>query len=372
MEPRWLRERREEGARGLQVLSWPDRAAHRFRFSDPAWFWPEGGAGIDGVQVEAWAPRGAVVEAIREGVSERAGEFLGRLARPEDPFLAWNLANFQAGYFVFVPEGATFDEPIRLKVRVDGDGGPKGRAVRNLVVVGAGARAHLEERVSVASGLANVVTELVVAQGASLEVRRLDEVRSGASMFAHVRAAIGRDAHIRQARLLASLGRLKHEASTNLDGRGSRSEDLALIISEGQGHADLRIVEGHYGPDSESRVTVRAIASDEGHAVFTGLLKVEEGAKKVRAYEEAKGLLRSKTSHIDLLPELEILNHDVQASHGAAVGPLDEEALFYLMSRGLSKGEAEAMLLHGFGAPILDLLPEAFRPLIPWAREVEP
>ncbi len=370
-EPRWLQERREEAARAVGVLPMPDRADHRFRFTDPAWLWARDGSGAEVADAEVEATVQGVVAGVFPGILATAGdalaEFLGRLARPDDPFLAFNLASFTSGAVVVIPAGTRVEDPVRIRLRIAKTRQGTACAVRNLVVLGRGAEARVHETLEVEAGLANVVTEVVVADGARLEHARAEEGGPEAAAFTHLRTSVGRDAFVSQAGLLSPLGRGKAEVVTTLADRGSRVEAAALVLAGGAAHADLRVIADHAARDTTSRVTVRAVASGRGRTVFTGLLRVREGASGSEAYEEARGLLRSPEAVADLLPELEILNHDVRASHGAAVGPLDEEARYYLMSRGLGAEEAEAMLVRGFVGPVLGRLPSGFAARLPWA-----
>lgn len=368
-QPLWLFNRREEAARAVGTLPMPDRADHRFRFTDPGWLWPVEGTAAQAAEVEIEAAPPVVAGTwphVLSRTEAATAEFLGRLARPDDPFLAFNLASFASGAVVVVPEGARIEHPIRIRLRVAKTNHGAACALRNLIVLDRGAEARLEETLDVEGGLANVVTEAVVADGARLDLSRFEAVRTEAAAFTHAHALVGRDAALSATGVLAPDGRLKAEAVTTLAGQGGRADLAGLILADRESHADLRVVADHAARDATSRVTVRAVASGRGRAVFTGLLRVREGASGSEAYEEARGLLRSPQASADLLPELEIRNHDVRASHGAAVGPLDEEARYYLMSRGLGADEAEAMLVRGFVRPVLDRLPSGFATRLPW------
>lgn len=379
-EPRWMVERRDAALHALRRLAMPDRASHRFRFSDPARLWPGDEIAVEParVEVETTAPEVAVgtFPVVLTRAGETLAEFLGRLATPDDPFLAWNLASFTSGAVVVIPAGARVEDPIRIRVRLGGNGTVS--AVRNVIVLGRDAEARVHEIVEAADGFLNGVTEVVVADGARMAHARTVEASPGVAGFWHSRSVLGRDATLARVLALVPEGLWKDEVVTTLAGPGARADEAALILAQGNGeeagssevgatHGDLRVVEDHAASHTTSRVTVRALASGRGRAVFTGQLRVREGASGSEAYEEARGLLRSPEASADLLPELEILNHDVRASHGAAVGPLDEEARHYLMSRGLSAEEAEAMLVRGFLAPVLQAMPAEMRAGRPWA-----
>ena len=362
-----------------------NRAEARFRYTDPDWFWPEGGAAAASRHVQP-APAADVTVSVSErdaraviaeaypDLDARAfevlPEHLGRVLPETDVFSAFNLAAFSTGAVVVIPPGAEVLDPIRVKTRIaQADRGVA--ATRNLFLVGRGARARIIESLEVDAAFANAFTEIVVQDGASMELQRLEHAGAGASLFSATGSVLGRDANLLDVRLLDGPGRLKSEVSATLAGRGASAEHRALMDNPDASHKDLRIVEDHAAADTVSRVTARAVVFGRAHAIVTGLLNIREHATGSDAYEEARGLLMSPAARADLLPELEILHHDVRASHGAAVGPLDEEARFYLMSRGIPPLEAERMLVTGFAEPVVRALWSEFADRLSWVMRDE-
>ena len=382
-EPEFLTQRRDAAAALALSLPLPDRAMHRWRYTDPAALVP--GGAFSQAMIDARGPSPAVTielpeAAVKAGVRACAfpealaieaavvGEFLGRIARAEDPFVAVSLATFSGGAVVVIPDGAMVDTPIVVRTRVDGaatDSPPA--ASRTLIVAGAGSRATVLEDTTVTSGTHYGVTEARVGDGAQLTHVRIEAVSRGAVGFTRAAWDLGRDATLTHFDVLLPDGLLKAEAAPLLGGRGARSEGLVAVLARGRGRADFRVREDHATTDTVSRVTYRAVARDKAQAVFTGLLRIEEHAARTEAYEEARAMLLSKTASADIIPELEILNHDVRCSHGAAVGPVDEDAKFYLRARGLSEAEAEAMLVEGFVEPVLARLPD--EQVAEWIRQ---
>jgi Fe-S cluster assembly protein SufD len=371
-EPGFWRERRQAAEAVVASAALPERSVHRWRFTDPAALLPAGAATVAealGRATGAWevgievpeSARAAGVEAMtlaeaRVRHPALVAEHLGRLAGTGDPFVALNLAAFAGGAFVRVPAGVEAAEAVVLRASPAPGAGVLA-AGRTLIVLERGARATVLEELDVASGTASAVTEVVVADGAALVHARFEAVAKDAAAFSRTAQAVGRDASVTDVHVLLPTGLLKSESAPVLAGTGAAYEGYALALGGGRSRADFRVVADHAVGDTNSRVTVRAVALGKAKAAFTGLLQIREGAARSEAFEEARALLLSRTASADLLPELEILNHDVRCSHGAAVAPVDEETLFYLQTRGLARSEAEAMMVEGFVEPVAARLP---------------
>lgn len=372
-EPAFLADLRTDASRRALEMPLPDRSTHRFRFTQASALVPGGvftPALLEGPSPPVDRAFGVPAEAVAAGVrvlafeqalatdlADRVAEHLGRVAGPDDALLAANLAMFSSGAVVIVPDGARLSAPITLRFRVgEGEGLA---AIRSLILVGRAASVTVVEELDVPAGFAASVTEVVLGPGAIATHGRLEA--GGATGVAFSRSAyrVDRDASLSHVHVLLPGGLIKAEAAPVIVGPGARSEGLGMAFTAGRARADFRAVEDHAVGDSESRVTWRAVAADRSRSIFTGLLRIAPGAARSQAFEEARSLLLSKHATAETIPELEILNHDVRCSHGAAVAPLDEEALFFLRSRGLSRDEARRMLVEGFVDPVVSRLPVA-------------
>ena len=264
---------------------------------------------------------------------------------------------FSSGAVVIVPDGVRLDQPIVLRFRVgEGDGLA---AIRSLVLVGSEAAVTLVEELDVPAGFAGSVTEVVLGPAATVTHGRLESGGEAGVAFSRSAYRVDRDASLSHVHVLLPGGLIKAEAAPVIVGPGGRSEGLGMAFTSGRARADFRAIEDHAVGDSESHVTWRAVASDRSRTIFTGLLRIAPGAARSQAFEEARSLLLSKHATAETIPELEILNHDVRCSHGAAVAPMDEDALFFLQSRGLSRADARMMLVEGFVDPVVSRLPVA-------------
>lgn len=366
LEQQWRDSCRREALEALGRLEMPTRATHRWRFTDPATLLPGGSlaaaAGVAGTAplVEVVLPPGAREQGVEVGdltldhQPSFVGEFLGRLSPVrEDPWLALILGTFRGGVAIRVPAGLRLEDPIRVQVQATA---PDGGAVmgRTLLVLGEGAQAQVDEDLQVLSGHAGWASEAVLARGARLVHRRVEEVATGASAFARADWVLEGQAFLDHGHGVLSRGVLKSEAAAVLGAAGAEVRGNALIVAGERARADWRVTVEHREGNTRSRQAVRAAAARKARAAFTGLLEIAPGARNSEAYEEARGLLWDPTAAVDLLPELEIRNHDVQCSHGAAVAPLDEEARYYLESRGLDPQTARRLLLEGFLRGVLE------------------
>lgn len=372
-EPAFLADLRADAAVRALDLPLPDRATHRFRFTEAAALLPGGActrelleAPVVAVDASFDVPDEAVAAGVRvlpfgqalaSDLAARIGESLGEVSGMDDALLAANLAMFSAGAVVVVPDGARVEAPIVLRFRT-GDGG-RLSALRTLVLVGAQARATVIEELDVPAGFGAAVTEVVLGPGATATHARLESGGPGSVAFTRAAYQVDRDASLQHVHILMPEGLVKAEAAPVIRGPGGRVEGLGMAFTAGRARADFRAVEDHAVGDSESRVTWRAVAADRSRSIFTGLLRIAPGAARSQAFEEARSLLLSKHAVAETIPELEILNHDVRCTHGAAVAPVDEEAVFFLRSRGLTRSDAYAMLVEGFVEPVLSGLPVA-------------
>jgi Fe-S cluster assembly protein SufD len=261
------------------------------------------------------------------------------------------------GVLVELAAGALVEDPIEIvfaSVPAPGAGWSHPRVV---VVAGAGARATLVETyLSGPSGssVTNAVTQVHLGQGAELEHCVLQGAGMDSFCFSSLEARLARGSRL-SSRLLAAGGRIgRHEIGVVLAGEGAHVDLDGLFLTGGGQHHDNPVLVDHAARGCTSRQFYKGVVSGDGHGVFNGHLVVRPGADGTDAAQVNKNLLLSERAEIDTRPRLEINADDVACSHGAAVGQLDPDALFYLRSRGVSEGEARAALVSGFAREILD------------------
>jgi Fe-S cluster assembly protein SufD len=294
---------------------------------------------------------------IRFEPLDEANERLGRLVGWEDDkFAAHNAAAWQHGLLVHVPGGLELERPLYVRVANAAEGGSL--FWRLLVIAEEGARFSLiEEYVSAApslSGYSNAVVELFVEQNAKLEYVSLQNLSRETWHFASHHARVERDAELDWVSGGFGSKKGKTRIQNDLAGPGATSRVTGAYFADGDQHLDYDTFQEHIAPNTESDFAFKGALRDTATAVWRGMIRVEEEAQQTNAYQECRNLMLSPTTHAVPIPGLEILANDVRCTHGATVGRVDREQLFYLMARGLPRAEAERLIVRGFFQDVLD------------------
>ncbi|MDE2005849.1 MAG: Fe-S cluster assembly protein SufD [Rhodospirillales bacterium] len=295
--------------------------------------------------------RAELSEAVPGIVSWFAAEpEFGTLARPErDPLVALNTMLAQDGARIEVPDG--FDAGV---VQIAShSAAPVGTAMachpRHLIRLGAGARLVLLETIAgTGRYLHNPVTEIVLGSGAELVHVRLQEEGAESFHLATLYAALEDGARYEGFTLNLGARLARTEIHACLAGPGAHAGLHAAQLLGGVRHADVTTVVRHEAPRGTSRQAVRSVLTGRARGVFQGRIEVARAAQKTDGYQMSQALLLSDEAEIDTKPELEIFADDVKCSHGATVGALDPDQLFYLRARGVAEREARAILVRAF------------------------
>lgn len=272
-----------------------------------------------------------------------------------DAFHRLNTAFFRSGVFFHVPEAVTLKEPVHIVFVTSGSG----VHVRNLFVIGAGSRASLiETHVSLGArtSFSNVVTEMVLERGAILDhVKTQNEGRE--AFHFGTTYALQRHASSLTSFAFSIGGRLaRQDTRVVLDEEGASCELNGLCLGDEEQLLDFQTRVDHRKPEGTSHQFFKGLWAGRARGVFRGQVFVHQDAQKTDAHQTNKNLLLSETAKVDTQPQLEILADDVKCSHGAAVGQLQEDALFYLRSRGIGEKEAGHMLAQGFAREVIGRL----------------
>jgi Fe-S cluster assembly protein SufD len=282
-------------------------------------------------------------------------ERLGTLVGAEDKFTAHNAASWQSGLLVRVPKGVELDDPLYVRVVGDGAGATFWRL---LVVAEEGSRFSLIEEYTSpsteAAGYTNSAVELFVEQGAKLEYVSLQNLSQATWNFATHRATVARDAELDWVAGGFGSRRGKVRIHNDLAGQGATSRVTGAYFADGTQHLDYDTFQQHHAPSTTSDFAFKGVLREEASVVWRGMIRVEEDAQKTNAYQENRNLILSPDAHADSIPGLEILANDVRCTHGATISQVDREQLFYAMSRGLTRGDAERLIVRGFFQDVLD------------------
>ena len=301
---------------------------------------------------------GDIGAALGGGHAEVLWEHLGRLSgEGGDAFDALNTAFLGGGALLRVPDGVEAGAPVQLLFLTAPGADEAAAFPRVLVVAGRDSRLDvIETYASLGDGeyLTAAVIEIFVGEGARVTHCKVQDEAGSAFHVASTRAEVSNDGayDLTTATLGARLSR--HEVEVALVGPGAACRvDGLYIVGDGQ-HADTHSLIDHREPNCASRQNYKGILDGRSRAVFNGRVFVHEGARGTDAQQSNKNLLLSPDARVDTKPQLEIFNDDVKCSHGATVGQLEEEELFYLLSRGLHPDLARNLLTYGFAEEIVE------------------
>jgi Fe-S cluster assembly protein SufD len=306
--------------------------------------------GEGGLEIES-APEGIRFEPLTDD-----HELLHSLVGWDEKFAAHNAAMWQHGLLVHVPRGVVLEKPLYVRVANAVEGGSL--FWRLLIVAEPKSRfSVIEEYASSVPDLtaySNAAVEIVVQDGAKVEYVSIQNLSRGTWHFASHHARVERDAELDWVAGGFGSAKGKIRIQNDLAGPGATSRVTGAYFADGSQHLDYDTFQEHIAPDTTSDFAFKGALRDTARAVWRGMIRVEEGAQKTNAYQENRNLLLSKTAHADSIPGLEILANDVRCTHGATLGQVDRELLFYLMTRGLSRAEAERVIVRGFFQDVLD------------------
>ncbi len=365
---------RTEALERYRELPLPDATQEAWRFTDLRGFDPEaftadGATGVvrprslveldveglasvgeAGIEIER-APEGLRFEPLSE-----AHPRLHELVGTDEKFAAHNAALWQHGLLVHVPRGVVVEKPLYVRVaNAVADGSV---FFRLLVVAEPESRFTLvEEYVSDAPDLpayTNAAVELFVEEGAKLEYVSIQNLSRETWHFASHHARVERDAELDWVAGGFGSKKGKTRIQNDLAGPGATSRVTGAYFADGRQHLDYDTFQEHMAPSTTSDFAFKGALRDRATAVWRGMIRVEPDAQRTNAYQENRNLLLSDRAHADSIPGLEIMANDVRCTHGATIGQVDREQLFYLMARGLSRAEAERLIVRGFFADILD------------------
>jgi Fe-S cluster assembly protein SufB/Fe-S cluster assembly protein SufD len=272
----------------------------------------------------------------------------------EDKFTALNNAAFNSGMFVYVPKNLILDEPIHILSSLSLDG--ISTISRNVIVVDESSKVNIvQELYAPKSSKQQAYLELLntnVAANAQLDVTTLQMMDQSTVNFSTRRTDVAQDGKINW--YLGLFGTLlsRYRISYHLNGTGASANDSQVIFGNNDQSFDLQTNVIHESPATEGRVNEKSILKDKSKSLFKGMIRINENASKSQSYLSGRSILLDKGAKSDAIPGLEIFTNDVKATHSASVAQIDEEQIFYLNTRCLSRSEAERVIVEGFLEPL--------------------
>lgn len=394
-EPLWLFELRKKGWEYFLDSPMPDRTSNVWRYTDPANFTLENpeklfevlpatansspqrakemnpehaafgynrGDGAVFAQLGADLKNSSVVfkdlySASRED-REIVERHLGRLISYNfGKFEALNMALWNNGLYLYIPANTVIEKPIYLHRH------PTGMATmtRLLVVAGENSQATIIDDYAChchhEGAITNSAVEIAAGGSSNIRYVNIQRLEEGAKTYITERAETGDNANIKS--IFGSVGSAitKVNAGSILNGFGASSQMYGVVFGNAKQHFDYHTTQHHKSSESFSNLNFKVVLKEKAMSAYTGLIRIEKDTANCEAYQENRNLLLNKGTKAESIPELEILTDQVRCTHGATMGPIDPEMVFYLKSRGIDENEAVRSIVSGFIEPLLAQIP---------------
>jgi Fe-S cluster assembly protein SufD len=305
-------------------------------------------------------PAGVVITGLGEAFQKYPGlieKHYGRYADAgKDLFLAMNTAFARDGLFVYIPDNVVLENPLQM-ISIINHHENLLLQNRNLVILGKNSRMTLvmcDDSTNHQASFNNSVTEVFLDEGAQLEHYKLQNLNNNSTLlnstWFHQEAGSRLDTFA----ITLNGGLIRNYSNVKLNGSGGDANIYGLYLVDKKQHVDNRVFVDHAVPDCTSSELFKGILDDEASAVFNGHVLVRREAQRTNAYQQNRNILLTDKATVNTRPFLEIYADDVKCSHGATVGQLDNEALFYLKSRGICMASARLLLMYAFAADVIN------------------
>jgi Fe-S cluster assembly protein SufD len=388
--PAWVKERREAAARQFAEAGYPTTRLEDWRFTNVSpiaeanWPLAQGGfpqaealvASVNvpgavrlaivngqfaaGLSDLSALPKGLRIASLRDGARDATDGIETHLGKvfsiATHPFAALNTSFLDDGVAIMVTAGAVVETPVHIVIVTSGGGKPVAAHPRVLIVAGANSQIGIAQTFIGTAGdtyFNNAVAEVVVGDSARVELYTDQRESEQAFHVANIQAHVGAKGVFESHAFATGARIMRHDIGIGLKGEGADCTMNGVYLADGERLMDTHTSLDHAMPHCTSHEIYKGILAGKSKAVFNGRIIVQLDAQKTDAKQTNRALLLSDEATINSNPQLEIFADDVKCTHGAAVGQLDEEALFYLQARGLTRLEARDMLLHAFAGEVI-------------------
>jgi Fe-S cluster assembly protein SufD len=366
-EPDWLRDRRRSSLDTYERLPMPSKTDEEWRRTDVSRFDPAAFARFEKVLAHTTMsrklPEGVILQSLPIAAREHSGLVEPRLfslIQPSrDRFVALHAALFTGGTFLYVPDGVTIEEPI-IGQHFSRENGTS-VLPHTLIVAGRNSRFnYLDEYISEGDdepGYRTGSAEIFLGEGSEVGYVALQKWGRNAWHFGDQRARLEKDSKLKLFNVTLGGHFSKTRVEASLVGPGAEAELKAIYFASGEQFFDFHTLQDHQVGNTRSDLLFKGALQDTARTVYAGLIRIEKGAARSDAYQANRNLVLSDHAKATSIPMLEIDNNDVRCTHGATVGPVDPQSMFYLQSRGIPAPTAKRMIVQGFFGDVLDRIP---------------
>ncbi len=299
---------------------------------------------------------GSMSEAMKH-MPELVDKYYGKSDKIQEQSLsALNTALAQDGIFIYVPDNVELRKAIQLVSIINHDDNLFVQ-IRNLIVLGKNSKLQLlqcDDTTNHKSSFNNSVTEIFVDEGANLDHYKLQNINNDSSLVNAIYIKQEANSNVSTNAITLNGGLLRNNVFVKLNGEGAHADVLGVYLMDRKQHVDNQIFIDHAVPNCTSNELFKGILDEEASGVFNGYILVRKDAQQTNAFQNNNNILLTDTASIDTKPFLEIYADDVKCSHGATIGQLDEEAMFYLRSRGITEDNARMLLMYAFAADVIN------------------
>jgi Fe-S cluster assembly protein SufD len=321
----------------------------------------EGGDAIYRDEQEDLAAKGVIFTDLRSALQTHPDlvrrYFMTEVVKPEhNKFTALHAALWDSGAFIYVPKNVKLDLPLQVILHQAAEG--MGGYHHTLLVADEGAEVTVvDDLLGGRNGLQSSVVELVLGNNSVVRYMNLQDFDHTTWNFLTGRAAMQRSTDLRWIQVSWGSRLTKAFLDVDLMGEGGHAELLGIYFPTGRQHIDHQTLQIHRAPHCFSDLLFNGALKDKSRSVYMGVIKVLPHAQKTDAYQRNGNLILDATARADSIPGLEIEADDVRCTHGATAAQVEEEYVFYLMARGLTRPQAERMIVQGFFQAVLDRVP---------------
>ena len=304
-------------------------------------------------------PAGVILTSFKNAVkshSDKLEKHIGKYVKQENGFISLNTAFADDGVFIYIPDNATIQKPIHI-ININGGGKEILSQPRNIIIAGKNSSATIIESYNSAdneTSFTNVITELFAGEGSRINFYKFQNENDRAFNISRVQTEQKRNSVFTIYTVTTGGSLVRNDVNTLLNDEGCETHLFGLYLTDGSQHVDNHTLIDHAKPRCLSNELYKGVLNDTSHGVFNGKVYVRPDAQKTNAYQSNKNILLTKEASIDTKPQLEIYADDVRCTHGATVGQLDDESVFYFRSRGIPKDEAIKLLIHAFANDIFE------------------
>lgn len=311
---------------------------------------------------KGWQPDGTYVGSLRQAMHEApeiVAKYLNKTYTANDGLLSLNSLLFLDGLFIYVPKNKSLAFPLQL-INLLIANNDLFATQRNLIVLEENAAATVvvcDHALSSVQFLSNTSTEIFAEQNASLKLTMLQNVNNKATAITTTNIHQASNSQVHSVVLTLHGGMVRNNFNIKLTGEGADNQTHGLYLPDTSQHIDNSVFIEHIAPHCTSNQLFKGILDDTSYAAFTGRIYVDREAQKTSAYQKCSNLLLSPQAKVNARPQLEIYADDVKCTHGATAGQVNDEAMFYLRSRGISAQEAQFLLTFAFAYEVTQNIP---------------